>query len=352
MKIVLFEDTEETASRLIAALDNLLGESGKVVRFEGADHHTDTTYELRLFEALRREPYADPALIVADRDLSKTKEYRGLSESIVRRVADRLAIPQCCYSRGSESAPMNVAEEREGFIAVAFANDENECAWNVIDIANGFSELRSKLAPIADPWGQQTAGETLAEVLGKPEYSDKIALYASGDRNRLGQVISMAHQSPQERLSRLTCLLGYFLWDSVLEYPGVVVNLIAAASYLNIQTDQFRGNEKLRAVFQDARYEGPFSKAKGPLWWRGVLDDIVARSEYSDGRELASQALGTDVARSECSEDPSIPAGYYCMLSKQPVSLKNSYPGLAWFPRGGDLARVSKKSFDELGPWL
>ena len=88
------------------------------------------------------------------------------------------------------------------------------------------------------------------------------------------------------------------------------------------------------------------------MWWRGMLDDMVAAEQLKDGRELAIKRLGEEIPQSECSEDPSIPAGYYCMLSNRAVSLKNSRPGLAWFPRGADLARVSKTRFEELGPWL
>jgi hypothetical protein len=40
------------------------------------------------------------------------------------------------------------------------------------------------------------------------------------------------------------------------------------------------------------------------------------------------------------------------MLSEKPVSLKNSRGGLPWFPRGADLARVSKSKMEELEPWL
>jgi hypothetical protein len=45
-------------------------------------------------------------------------------------------------------------------------------------------------------------------------------------------------------------------------------------------------------------------------------------------------------------------AGYYCMLRELPVSFENSKGGLPWFPRGADLARVSRSAYEQLGPWL
>jgi hypothetical protein len=352
MKIVLFEDTPESAQLLLTALRAATGGQGTVELFESADVSGDGTYEERLITTLSAAPYANATLIVADRDLSKTDRYRGLSESVVRRAADRLATPQCSYSRGGGMDLLRAAEEREALIAVSIAKGEQACAADIVEIAIGFMDLQSKLATMSTSANRQSAGKTLGQLLNKPEYSDKLALYASGDRNRPGHVLHMFTEPADEQVKRLTCLFGYWLWDSVLQYPGVVANAVAAASYLNILTDTFCNDPDIQSLFADARYRGPFAKAKEPLWWRGMLDDMVAREQLTDGRELASQKLKKDIAQSQCCEEPSIPAGYYCMLSGRAVSLKNSRPGLAWFPRGADLARLSQSRFEELGPWL
>jgi len=351
MKILLFEDTETQADHVLAALRSIVGKGDTIEIFESHDLSDDKTYEERLRNELRDSRYSDTTLIVADRDLSKTKKYTGLSESIVRRVADQLAIPECFYARNAADTELVRADEREAFIAVSIKEGFDNCAKQLLAIAKGFKELRSKLGANRLISSKQSAGKTLAKILGKDEYADKIALYASGDRNRPGHVLNMIGDNANEQLNRLTCLFGYWLWDSVLQYPGVVVNEIAAASYLNIKAETFN-TESIRNVFEDALYKGPFAEALSPLWWRGMLDDMVATGQFKDGRDLAIKRLGTETSPSECCEDPSIPAGYYCMLSKKPVSLKNSRPGLAWFPRGADLARVSRSRFEELGPWL
>jgi hypothetical protein len=289
MKIILFEDDETQATNVVDALKRVVGKSDLVIRFQSEKDDSDDTYEKRLRDELCGDPYKDATLIVADRDLSKTRKYRGLSESLVRRVADQLAIPQCSYSRNASTDLLAIAEERESYIAVSISEGAQKCAENLVSIAKGFIEIHDKLAHASA--GKQSAGKTLASILGKPEYADKIALYASGDRNRPGHVLHMAEdkESASTQVNRLTCLFGYWLWDSVLQYPGVVVNKVAATSYLDIRTDQF--SDGIEALFSAARYDGPFADAKEPLWWRGMLDDIVAKEQLRDGREFAIKKL-------------------------------------------------------------
>jgi hypothetical protein len=128
--------------------------------------------------------------------------------------------------------------------------------------------------------------------------------------------------------------------------------MVAASSYLNIKQEVFETDFDVRACFSTALYNGPFVEATGPMWWRSALDDILAEMDYADGRSYAEKTLERSIPRSECCEESAIPAGYYCMLREEPVSLKNSTGGLAWFPRGADLARVSNTQLEELGPWL
>ena len=352
IKIVLFEDNPVTATRLVRALGEALGKLGKAHRFTSKDGASEGTFEDRLLGEMDKYPFKKASLIVADRDLSRTDNYTGLSEANVRRVADKLATPQCFYARNAGDDLILAAEQRESLIAVSLAHGEASCAKQLVAIAAGFDTLRQKLISVQKKAVRQPAGKTLASVLGKPEYADKIGLYASGDRNRPGNLLAMTAVGETEQLNRLTCLFGYWLWDSVLQYPGVVVNPVAAASYLNIRTEEFCEDSTVQRLFKSARYAGPFAKAKESLWWRGMLDDMIAAESLSDGRELAMKHLSRVLPQSECCENSSVPAGYYCMLRKLPVSRGNSRPGLSWFPRGADLARVSRTKYEELGPWL
>jgi len=352
MKIILVEDTQRFADELLPALRAEIA-TGEVVHFTPTKNvESEGLYEERLVEDLRQPAYKDATLIVADRDLSKTAEYRGLSESLIKRVADLVGIPECGYARGEKAEEFaRKAEQREGRIAVSVKEGAVPFARQVASVASGFALIAQKLPGAKEASGRKSPGRILAEILGKPEYADKIGLYASGDQNRLASVLRVRGEEGEQQ-QQLTCLLGYWLWDSVLRYPGVVVNEVAASSFLNIQEELFRDHMDVQSLFEKARYSGPFEAAKGKMWWRGMLEDIVSDSKKSDGRGFASGALMKDIPQSQCCEKATVPAGYYCMLSKKPVSLDNSRGGLSWFPRGADLARVSLSQYDELGPWL
>jgi hypothetical protein len=201
--------------------------------------------------------------------------------------------------------------------------------------------------------GKKSPGRILAQILGKPEQADKISLFASGDQGRLGGLLSLQKSSSdEEKRRRLSCSLGYWLWDSILRFPGVVLNEIAVASYLDLDHQLFRDNEDVERLFSSARYNGPFALAKPPLWWRTTIDEILSSNDCASGRQYVQCKLQFDPPRSKCCENPDKSAGYYCFLSERPVSLENSKPGLAWFPRGADLARISVSKFEELAPWL
>src|SRR5436190_2242533 len=124
-KIILFEDTDQYGRDLLRALESKLKSSGEVKLFEppgtGAQ---EGVYEDRLAMDLQTPNFKDATLIVADRDLSKTKMYNGLSESTVKRVADRLDIPECAYARGEkeEQEFLRSAEVREARIGVSIAS--------------------------------------------------------------------------------------------------------------------------------------------------------------------------------------------------------------------------------------
>jgi hypothetical protein len=353
LKIILVEDTPTMERELQDKIKQKIEGRGEVLLFDlvlpGVGEKG--TYEKRIEKDLQQPRYTNPAIIVADQDLSSSKRYPGLSESAVKRVADSLGIPECAYSRGDQAEDfLRHAEQREARIVLSITgNDKFE--EQIVSLAEGFEEIAGKLQSTGESAEKKSPGKLLASILGKPEYADKISLYASGDQNRLASYLRPGKTNKIEKQKSLTCLLGYWLWDSVLRYPGVLVNEVAASSYLNIKLDDFQLAD-VQGVFAEARYKGPFAGAKEPMWWRGMLDDIVSGSSLVDGRELVEQRLHRPIFPSECCEDTTKSAGYYCMLSNRPVSLENSKSGLTWFPRGADLARVSLSKYDELGPWL
>lgn len=354
MKIVVFEDSSEyygLVDKIRAGLD----QNDQVILFKGRDRTEKCTDVVQLEKDLLALGFGDATLIVADSDLSKLITYSGLGEPTVRLAADRMAIPECSYARGeNEDKTLSWAlESREGKIAITH-RDEHAMAVKVFAIARGFQTISDTVQAAIDAPGRKSPGKLLGYILGKPHLAEKIAQYASGDQARLHsflKVAQSAHVKDGTTIRRMSCLLGYWLWDSVLRFPGVVCNSSASASYLNIDPQDFKAADVQR-LFEPAIYHGPFAGAKPSLWWRSELDDLLANAGSPDGKAFAEAKLQRAIAPCRCVEDLSLRAGYYCVFREQPVSLEKSKPGLAWFPRGADLARISVSKFEELEPWL
>jgi hypothetical protein len=354
LKIVFFEDTATTQSQI----QNALGAEGKgaveTVPFNPeqlgeSEEEQGLMYEQRLLTALAREPYAGATLVLADRDLSKSKNFRGLSVTSVAAAAKKLFLPICSYARQPDVEEYDWRGRwEEGHIVLSLSEGEDELARRAVLAARGFAEIAAELPKVLQVKSNNTPVKVLAALLGKPEYAEKMALYGVGDQNRLAEVLA---KRADQLVPRMTHFLGYWLWDSLLRYPGLLVNEVAAGSHLNINEENFK-NPKVQVLFAEALYQGPFADANKPEWWRGELDDIVARENFADGLELVQKKLDPNIDRSHCSVEPGRTAGYYCIISKRPVSLENSKGGLSWFPRGADLTRISNPKFDEYSPWL
>jgi len=358
IKIVLFEDTQQTRSDVLQSLTTHTRPDGNVVPFEGArftesPSERERMYEARLEQILSKPPYDGATLIVADRDLSKSLDsnFVGLSVNAVAAAAQKLSIPICSYARQPE---LDDYEWRgrweEGHIVLSFSEGEAELARRAALAARGFAEIGRQLPQIIADKSNKSPARVLAALLGKPEYADKVALYGVGDQNRISEVLAKGKDTAQQ-VQRMTHFLGYWLWDSLLRYPGILVNEVAAASHLNIDTEAFHA-ANVQTIFQEALYHGPFADPSRPQWWRGMLDDIVSGDNCADGLELVHAKVNSAIERSKCCVDPSKSAGYYCIISRKPVSLENSKGGISWFPRGADLTRVSNPMFEEYGPWL
>lgn len=352
MKIVLFEDNLRTAGRITSAVKKLLKNSDVVVHFKPSEDVVITKialYEDRLVAEAKKSVYRGATLWVTDRDLSQTTDYRGLSEVIVSKVANRLGIPICKYAQGTTDSVFERQRDWGDAQIIIDRSNIPQMARQIVMLARGFDQISKALKPLLGGKKLRTPAAVMATVLGRPEAADRIALYASGDQKMVSEILPFAARPDKKLLaSRLPSLFGYWLFDSILRFPGLIVNSIAAASYLNIAVKDFE-KPTVRMLFADAVYEGPFSDEGDPHWWRSDLDKIVDLAGVSDGNEYVKARLKKKVA--PCL-DKGKRAGWYCMVKKVPVSDENSVGNISWFPPGADLARVRKDVFEETGPWL
>jgi hypothetical protein len=353
--IVLFEDDKADGKKIEASIDTALVNDGKVTRFDldakpEQEAELKRPYEDRIRDSLGKNLFRNTTLLVTDRDLSKNEPFRGLSEAVVSRVADELGFPIALYARGvTDSVFEQKRQWGDGRVILNYGAGVQKLGQQVATVARGFAAIERGLAK-AGRKINRTPAKVMANLLQKPNLSDKIALYGAGDQGMFNEIL-LAAQKGKLAKRRQVRVLGYWLWDSILRFPGLLLGEIAAASYLNIAVGSFKQLE-VQKLFSKALYDGPFTKASAHRWWwRADLDELVVTAGCADGRELVAKRQGRKPPPCHCSVDPSLRAGYFCMLTQKPVSLEKSKT-VTWFPPGADLARVAIPAYEERGPWL
>jgi hypothetical protein len=217
----------------------------------------------------------------------------------------------------------------------------------------GFEAIRVALNKIkVQTFAKMTPPDILAHILGKKEELDHIALYAAGEQGVLLELLPYYDQSSPnttEIRDRYHRMLGNWLYNSILRFPGILVGEVAAASYLGIAVGDFK-KQPVQKLFEKAAYSGPFADCD-KWWWRRGLDKIIVAEKCETGFAYAKKRRKR-VSPCQCVEGGHSQAGYYCMIRRQPVCEEHSRGGISWFPGGADLARVSRSQYDKIGPFL
>ncbi len=355
-KVILFEDRKPEREALIARLTKELPKGFAVRAFESDKPVEGTTYEKALVDRLQEKPYSGVGLVVSDSDLSATTNFAGLSEAVVSKAAARLGLPVCLYAAGMTDSVLERQKSGGDGRIVLDSTDAQAFAHRISVIAQGFHAVRTAIAKlkISSFHGPGALGATL---LGRPEVAAQVSLYATGDQRMVSEFMPpKLLGSPDEPLASSTAhratALGSWIYDSVLRFPGLLLSGDAAASYLNILPATFQEESRIQKLFDSALYCGPFSDSAAPAWWRDRIEDVLQAARVSDGRELVKSLLRKTVAPCLCSRDNKTRAGFYCVISRTPVSRENSQGNIRWLPRGADLSRVRRDLFDELEPWI
>lgn len=354
--VVLFEDDQTQRAKILPALKTAFRHDAVNVEAfaaTAAAPKVQETYESRVRRDLGK--LGEIALFITDRDLSKT--LPGFSESVVSRVSDEMAIPMCVYSQAEKDALRRASQWSDLKIILDITQGAQEVARQAQVIYAGFERIGTAWRKLTPKAGQslRTPAEILATILGEPGIKERIALYGAGDQHMLAEIFPFfdAGKKKQQRVEtlhrRTKRSLGYWLWDSIIRFPGLLVNLGAGASYLGVAESDFR--DKLGAHFKMARYDGPFGEIE-PLWWRHKIDEILAGVPAKNGLEFAKAKGIKKISQARCFVDQKDGAGFYCMVHRKPVCAKHSRSNISWFPSGADLARISSSTFDELAPWL
>jgi hypothetical protein len=355
--IVLFEDDSKRKRSLVRLIRESLSRSFQVVAFEPeAVRRPVGPYEDRLRDELVRCHHDEALLYVSDRDLSKVTGYLGLSEAAVSRAAERFGVPVALYAQGKsyrvlsrETFPGDGRLVLRDGTLVHHATEIARLARGFLETAGGIDGILKKRIDDRSP------ASVAAHLMGRPQYSDRIAQYALGDQKTWAEVVrstALAATDTGQLRRRHTRLIGTWIYDSILRFPGLVLDVTAAGSYLDILPSLLSRDAEIQRLFESALYDGPFSDKEQPMWWRPDIDNLLLDENVETGRRLVKKKLRRTVSRCPCSVDPKLRAGFFCMLTLEPISEQESAGGLSWFPPGADLARVNKRQLEELRPWL
>jgi len=359
--IFIFEDKEAVRSDIYKNLKNRLRKT-KILCVKGdGQQQQNKTYEDQIEELFQIEA-PNGGFVISDKDLSDLgNQFRGLSGTAVATVADNMGFPLCLYARGEgqlrgEEFLKSLAPwEKKRIIIESNTNERiaEQCAL----IYRAFSNIETRYFKLKKS-DRGTLSAALSKILEKPGIEDRIALYGTGEQGFLQEIMPYQKENQagteKELNQRTVRLLGNWLYTSILRFPGILVNNIAAASYLNINLNDFN-KTSVKEIFEKARYKGPFSNLYSGMtewWWRHELDTIIFSKDCEDG--LAYTKFKKVKGRVRPCKDPQTKerAGYYCMVTEKPVSEKNSKSGISWFPAGADLARIRSDKFNELAPWI
>lgn len=296
-------------------------------------------------------------MVVVDHDLSQFKDLR-ISESSVANACKQLGIPICTYHRkpqnqqNTQTLSQIIDQSRSFSIEINVdLNNIEVSAKEIINIYTGFKTIRKQFDSLDDKIIKEGPARILATILEKPDYEYFFSKYLEST-SLTSDIIKHANSDeiskseddiPKYLKDRLPFILGCLLYNNILLFPGIILNKTASASYINVDEDDFSQNT---VYFKDAVYKGPFSNNES-YWWRYDLDKILFEADFEEGKSfLASKEV--TVKSCSCSVDSDSDAGYYCIVTKKPISAKNSKGRFAWVPEGADLCRINKKIYNKI----
>jgi hypothetical protein len=275
-RILIFEDTDEQYEQIQGPLERFLEDEGIAIdRFGGFD---DEDREDREGSQLAREAIEDPqppSLVVLDWDLSKL--FVAVRREHVKVACEELHVPLCVYHRdaqGQFSHAERLKNWDEHVIKIDPKEGATEVAEQCANLAKSFIEIHRSLERAEE--GRLKSA--LRDILDAPPAAESQLDQYSWGRS---EAVSLARDTTDEDRPRAaSTFVGYWIYNQLLQFPGVLLNARALASYLGFDSGAVEERPELKAEFDDALYTGPFSEIM-ERWWTSGIDAI--RGDYTEG---------------------------------------------------------------------
>jgi hypothetical protein len=339
-KVVLFEDNEDTASAITQYFANkVMNRSIEIERYTSGKGSVEDFL-------LKDESIG---LVILDWLLDLYKP--AVSRHTVEGVCDEEGIPICIYHYGAtmEDKLKRMMKWGENKIWLQDFKTLEELEPTLYGIISGFYLIRTSLSGILN--SRFSLGNLINKILQTPPEARITIDQYLWSRFRAFQVLESADQKSVRLMSSL---IGYWIYNVLLQFPGPIVSEGAAASFLDISEEDFSRVE-IRNIFKDALYKGPFNNTD-QYWWTRKIDNILAASILAEDKEIPSGNIlatrtGFEVKHSRCYTGHD-GAGYFCIIRRTPVCAVHSLNPGGWIPSGADLSRIEKTKYNELSAWM
>lgn len=348
-RVAIFEDKQEQFDEVAEPLRS---------EFEREEYQLDRFTELEdddeeTMAMLRSWLQEDiPILAVLDWDL--TEYESGVRREHVQSACSDFGIPLCVYHRdeGRFSNPDELQEFEEDLIRIDPKDDPEDLADSIGNIARTFDQIHQRLIS-ADSQNPQSA---IFEIIDPPGSAEsKLDQYSLGYPETLQ--VAKTLEDEHDRLRVVSTLIGYWIYNQLLGYPGVLLNCVATASYLQVNHEQFCEDEEYQLAVKAAKYEGPFSDL-GNWWWLPRLDELRAQYDNPGGDGLINgpsffnEHADLEIEPVHCEEGDHNEAGYYCILTEKPICKEDSVRPKGWIPAGATQSRIAESEFEKVSAWV
>lgn len=358
-RILIFEDQEENYEELRKPLLNHKNADRFVIdqfppdKTEPEDWTKDEQPEAHDILA---DELTDPIpdLVVLDWELSGFKS--DVRREHVQALCKERGIPLCVYHRneGHFADPQELKEYEEDLIPIDVKEAAVDVADAVLTIAKAFTDIHSAIKANT----VSTMHDALYESMDVPTSAEaQMEQYSMGQSTALRVAKEELDEAERNRI--ISTFIGYWIHNQLLEYPGVLLNQTATASYLGVDHEEFKASTECQEALKEARYRGPFSDlSREDWWWTNRLDDLrldlppAEEGGLLSGPELFRELCDVDLGEVRCVENEENRGGYYCILTEKPVCEDHSKQPQGWIPVGATRSRISDSKYEEVTSWM
>jgi|CXWL01.1.fsa_nt_gi hypothetical protein len=355
--ILIIDDKQANLTELSDELQANVGKSAKVVPWRPGGTQQDKPFD-HFAKTVESE---DVRLVVTDYDLTEGGQLGLFGATVVDWCQSR-AIPVGDFTRG----PMHLLPEQPNLFELRVPTvAPKECAAYIGALFRGFEAVRNAIVTTPALLNRRSPTSVLAAILNAQNQTSQLAQYGMSHGGANSALIDLfaPGKKKKDKASLVAYIAGHLLVNSILKYPGPLVDSNGLAAYLAVDI----GNHSSYVdFFGKARYTGPFDEM-GPYFWTEKVEESLApyldslpiadrgESPGEQNRNALQKALGKQLSlATKCKRCGGKNGGFLCPFTKQTVCQLDtcSVRSNVWVPPGAHLSRIEREFFDEWSPIL